>query len=71
MGVSNLLGMTAFYIVKYLVYIAIVIAAIFTGKAWASHSKNKKQILNSSRKSHFDFVGMAFSLGFFVDKQVE
>lgn len=42
MGVSSLLGMTAFYMVKYLVYIAIVIAAIFTGKAWASHSKKKK-----------------------------
>lgn len=41
MGVSSLLGMTAFYIVKYLVYIAIVIAAIFAGKAWASHSKKK------------------------------
>lgn len=42
MGIVTLLQMTAFYIVKYIVYIAIILGAVVLGKTWATHSKNKK-----------------------------
>lgn len=43
MGITVLLQMTAFYIVKYIVYIALILGAIVLGKTWATHSKNGKE----------------------------
>jgi hypothetical protein len=43
MGLQTLLGMTAFYIVKYILYIAIVVAGIFVGKKWADKNSKKKE----------------------------
>ena len=42
MGIGTLLTWTGFYVVKYVVYIAVVVAAIFVGKAWAEKSKKAK-----------------------------
>lgn len=44
MGIQILLTMTAFYIVKYLIYILVVIAGVFVGKTWADKSKKKKEV---------------------------
>lgn len=43
MGIATLLQMTAFYIVKYIVYIVIILGAIVLGKNWAAHSKKGKE----------------------------
>lgn len=43
MGIATLLQMTAFYIVKYIVYIAIILGAVVLGKTWADHSKKGKE----------------------------
>lgn len=45
MGIATLLQMTAFYIVKYIVYIAIILGAVVLGKTWAAHSKKGKKKL--------------------------
>lgn len=42
MGITTLLQMTAFYIVKFVVYIAIILGAVVLGKNWAAHSKKEK-----------------------------
>ena len=44
MGIQTLLTMTAFYIVKYLIYILVVIAGVFVGKTWADKSEKKKEV---------------------------
>ena len=43
MGITTLLQMTAFYIVKFVVYIAIILGAVVLGKNWAAHSKKEKK----------------------------
>jgi len=43
MGIATLLQMTAFYIVKYIVYIGIILGAVVLGKKWAAHSKKEKE----------------------------
>lgn len=43
MGLAKLAQMTAFYMVKYLVYIGVIICAVFAGKAWGSKKKKSEE----------------------------
>lgn len=42
---GNFFAWTGFYLVKYIIYIAIVVGAVLLGKVWGDHSKAKKQEL--------------------------
>ena len=53
MGIATLLQMTAFYIVKYIVYIAIILGAVVLGKRWADHSKKEKEKTENQQRKPF------------------
>ncbi|MCR4803111.1 MAG: hypothetical protein K5895_08930 [Lachnospiraceae bacterium] len=42
MGIGKLLEMTAVYMVKYVVYIGVIICAVLAGKAWGNKAKKAK-----------------------------
>lgn len=45
MGLEQLLTMTAFFSIKYVAYILVVIAAVLLGKKWGESTKKKKMNL--------------------------
>lgn len=48
---GNFFAWTGFYLVKYIAYIAIVVGAVFVGKAWGDHSKEKKQTIEKDERN--------------------